>query len=116
MPIFEIVSSFEKHRKPLYQFGHTVQALDNQFVLLLEFAKHAEKYFSKVVWFNLIYNQKHIYILKYSQLFNITLIKVRWKLLRIWTFGIVFCFSLKVTTSQLVFINIPMKKKLTKQN
>jgi len=42
MPIFDIVSSFEDHRRPLYQFGHSSQALDDQFFLLLEFTKHAD--------------------------------------------------------------------------
>jgi hypothetical protein len=52
MPIFDIVSSVEGHRRPLYQFGHSSEALDNQFFLLSEFTKHAENYFSKVFYIN----------------------------------------------------------------
>ena len=50
MPIFDIVSPLNNDKRPLYQFGHTSQALDCQFDLLLEFSKHAEFYFSKVVF------------------------------------------------------------------
>ena len=50
MPIFDIVSPLNNDKRPLYQFGHTSQALDYQFDLLLEFSKHAEFYFSKVVF------------------------------------------------------------------
>jgi hypothetical protein len=52
MPIFDIVSSVEGLRRPLYQFGHSSEALDNQFFLLSEFTKHAENYFSKVFYIN----------------------------------------------------------------
>ena len=53
MPIFDSVSTFNKNR-PLYQFGHTNEALQFQFDLLFEFAKHADAYFSKVVEVNLL--------------------------------------------------------------
>ena len=62
MPIFDkIAPSFQQNMRPLYQFGHTAEALDNQFELLQKFTKHAEINFSKVK-FKSIFSNKYFAI------------------------------------------------------